>query len=388
MAGLPEKKGIFPEDVLMQKIIEMLLIGGGAALLFVLPSSISAKIDDNCIDCHTDTNAPQGAMIGDLWRGDCVSCHAIGADERIVTLPGGVQVPQVYHHDPVGDLAGGNFVYISEDPGIGLNGSRKGHDVIDLFPSVLFNFPPGFVHEAKPVYFRELTCAGASGCHGVRNQLMVGPEGNLVPRIGMAALKGVHHVNEDGPLKVADTVANSYRFLMGLQGLEHTYARDRWQNVTPAIHNEYFGSTFPTDYDLCSSCHVGSAEATLDSFITTPGHSMSGFCATCHSNFHAQTAGAIAFLRHPADYIIPARGEYAEYTLYEITAPVARPNVYDEPGDLVNPGIDLVMCLSCHVAHASPYDNMLRFDYRNMTAGAAGAAEGKGCFACHTSKGR
>jgi hypothetical protein len=373
----------------VQKPTQKILFFNLAALSFFLPSVAVAEIaDTQCSDCHIASNDHQEVPAGPPWQMDCISCHALGSTERIVTLPGGALVPQVYHYDPTGDLAGGNFRYIMENIGLGPTGSRKGHDVIDLDPGV-FYFPPGFKHEDNPTYFRELTCAGVNGCHGVRNQLQLGPGGIVIPRVGMAAMEGVHHANEDGPLKVADTVANSYRFLMGVKGLEHTYAPDRWQNVTPAIHNEYYGEPpRPGDYDLCATCHVISTRATLDSYITAPRKSMSGFCATCHSNFHADSAGVMTFFRHPSDFVIPNEGEYAEYLFYELTAPVARPFVYEEPSVLVHPGSDLVMCLSCHVAHASPYDGMLRFDYRKMVAGNAGTAAGTGCFACHTSKAR
>jgi hypothetical protein len=39
------------------------------------------------------------------------------------------------------------------------------------------------------------------------------------------------------------------------------------------------------------------------------------------------------------------------------------------------------------MAHASPYDAMLRFDYTDQQAGNASAGLGAGCLACHTTKG-
>jgi hypothetical protein len=376
----------FPEGEQMDKTFKKVLVVAGVGLLLSLPSVAGAKIEGNCFTCHTETNGPQGVMVGPLQNTDCVGCHAMGGDQKIVTLPGGIQVPQVYHFDRTGDLAGGNFRYVADDPGIGPTGSRKGHDPVDLFPGD-FEFPPGFIHGPNPSYFRKITCAGMNGCHGIRNQLMVGPKGHLVPRVGLAAIQGAHHGNVDGSLKVADTVANSYRFLLGVQGLEQPYAPDRWQNVTPFIHNEYFDDPFPAQqYRLCSTCHFGSPQATLTSYIKTPRNSISAFCETCHSQFHSSEQ-SMAFLRHPADFVIPNTGEYANYRTYELTAPVARPTVYEQSSDIVNPGRDIVMCLTCHEAHASPYDGMLRFDYSKMVAGHAGSAAGTGCFACHTSKG-
>jgi hypothetical protein len=373
----------------MHKIVKGILVLAGLSFVFSLPSIVSAKIEGNCFECHTQNSNAEEGTVGSLWRTDCVNCHAMGTDQMVVTLPGGIQMPQVFHYDTEGDLAGGNFAYIAEDGDIGPTGSRKGHDVADLFPGD-FTFPPGFIHGNSQNYFRKITCAGMNGCHGVRNQMVMDPQGTLVPRVGMSAIQGAHHANVDGPLYVADTVANSFRFLMGVQGLEHTYPPDRWRNVSPVIHNEYYGTTFDSgEYRLCTTCHFGSTQANLTSYITTPRHSMSGFCATCHSNFHEkQRLPVLAFFRHPSDFVLPNKGEYANYQTYEVTAPVARPTVYERPSDIVNPGQDLVMCLSCHVAHASPYDGMLRFDYTRMIAGDAGGAFRKGCFACHTSKGR
>ncbi len=359
-------------------------------LTWILAPMADAKIAGPCNDCHA--GSPAEAPDASMWSSGCVTCHALGGDERIVTFPGGDRIPQVYHTDGMGDLAGGNFAYISGAKiGAGSDFSRKGHDVIDLFPGGddLLTLPPGFIHIDQPAYFRHrLTCAGINGCHGLRNQLMDGPHGEPIPRVGIDAIKGAHHANVDGRLIVADKVHNSYRFLMGLRGLEHTYAPDRWQNVSPAIHNEYLGAQpLPGEEHHCSRCHSGSPNPTKDSYITTPRHSMSGFCETCHSDFHTRQDVNLAFLRHPSDFVIPDSGEYANYVFYELTAPVARPIIPEEPSDLVNPGRDMVMCLSCHMAHASPYDGLLRFDYRRMIAGTDTAA-GIGCFACHSNKGK
>jgi predicted CXXCH cytochrome family protein len=43
------------------------------------------------------------------------------------------------------------------------------------------------------------------------------------------------------------------------------------------------------------------------------------------------------------------------------------------------------MCLSCHKAHATENDGMLRFDYTAIKAG--DTSSNFGCLACHTTKG-
>ncbi|MHB1463480.1 MAG: hypothetical protein ACYC1M_19550, partial [Armatimonadota bacterium] len=69
-------------------------------------------------------------------------------------------------------------------------------------------------------------------------------------------LKGAHHNNEDGQLAVANSVQNSYRFLVGVRGYENQ--TDRWQNASPTSHNEYYGATTPMTLGCgLTSCHTG-----------------------------------------------------------------------------------------------------------------------------------
>ncbi len=431
------------------------MIAIAAAGIFALPALASAQIVGQCADCHTMHNSEQGQRVAvaglggaykttgneaiqNLLRMDCIACHAQKIDgPKIAILDGGSRVPQVFHGDATGDLAAGNFKHLDE------GGNRKGHNVVDLFtmdsqnqrnaPGDIRNFNGG--HD-----FANFTCAGAKGCHGTRSQAM--GEGVLDPgtglyapgtraeRTGIAAISGAHHISFDGakdPAQIpagpythsGEYLANSYRFLAGLKGYGNE--DDRWQNLSSTSHNEYYGSTAPIVADGCNRCHVPgtatgiglNARFTTDSTLRIPNQSMSGFCSTCHGNFHSSgntgsdfvgvntptpagvAAGLInpgigngtsgAFLRHPSDYAIPNRGEYANYTAYSITAPVARTSVFTEASGEVTPGTDLVMCLSCHVAHASEHDGMLRFDYGAMIAGSAEA--GTGCLACHTLKG-
>ena len=120
---------------------------------------------------------------------------------------------------------------------------------------------------------------------------------------------------------------------------------------------------------------------------------ISEFCAECHGYFHASDEindqpppSGSPWKRHPTDVSLPASGEYASYTAYSIEAPVARVNIPGSPSGTVDPGgeiDDIVMCLSCHRAHASEYPDILRWDYSDMDAGGGGSG---GCFTCHTQK--
>ena len=114
---------------------------------------------------------------------------------------------------------------------------------------------------------------------------------------------------------------------------------------------------------------------------------MTGYCVGCHGEFHTQLDGNSNWIRHPSDAVLPNTGEYTAYTDYDPNVPVARPDLaaITSTGSVAN-NADMVMCLSCHRAHGSPYDDMLRWDYSGMVAGGGGTASGTGCFKCHSEK--
>jgi hypothetical protein len=394
--------------------------------------------------------------IANLLRLDCIACHANDptGGSKLWEMTGGSIVPQVAHGGGADDLAGGNFAN-------GVGDSSKVHNVVDLFAGqwdtnagditdlAEFGAPPGTAPAAhyhgleREVFttdvatpFDAFTCAGARGCHGTRSQILAGDtiddDGNAATanafvigerRVGLAAVSGAHHNSYDGAKDATNypedetayhdgqRVADGYRFIPGLKGYGNETTR--WENSDdPSIgHNEYYGNnagTFglaPEPTSGCGTCHIqghaggGSSRSAFNSTLRVPGNSMSGFCSTCHGNFHSAGAGGDyvdngvsgAFLRHPSDYVIPNSGEYAAYTAYDVSAPVARPTLATASLPGVTPGTDMVMCLSCHEAHGSENDYILRFDYKLQTAGGYGTVAGAqaegGCMACHTEKG-
>ena len=82
--------------------------------------------------------------------------------------------------------------------------------------------------------------------------------------------------------------------------------------------------------------------------------------------------------------------EFASYTAYDIEAPVGRTiaELGTNAGNVVAAAEErIVLCVSCHRAHGSPYADPLRWDYANMDVGTTSATyAGTGCFACHSFK--
>lgn len=353
--------------------------------IFLVYSSGETKITGICANCHTMHSSQNGTSGGIafggsslpqpvLLRGTCFGCHGQGGANKIVTISGS-DIPQVYHTDPSGDLAGGNFRYLSTN-------DNRGHNVKDIGNADdILNAAPGILPESGHniiITDTNLTCAGYIGCHGSRYN-----DGKATTGIPM--LKGAHHSNVDGKCETdIDKVYGSYRFLLGVKGLENT--SDKWQNKDANSHNEYFGDTTPMNVSCANTCHLSGG-------VQPPNHTISGFCATCHGLFHDLSSiggdTISPFTRHPTDIVIKNDGEYSAYTTYSVEAPVARGAVPDGISSTVTPGNSgiegaIVMCLSCHAVHGTNYPDILRWNYDDMIAG--DNSKSGGCFTCHTQK--
>jgi hypothetical protein len=266
----------------------------------------------------------------------CEGCHTSTGGATIVN-----NVPIVFNTSSFSSpLAGGNYSYVRGD-------DSKGHNVSGITGQDVTHglTPPGGSGMTS-----QLECAGELGCHGDRSA------GNKV----YSSLKGAHH--KDTGVVDGSSVALSYRYLNGILGKEDT---DWEQDSVNTSHNEYKGST------------------------SNAVDTISYLCSGCHGNFHTWQGGASEvgtaspWLRHPTDIALPGTGEYGNYTAYSMITPVARPDPDNVPvTSQVVPGTDIVMCISCHRTHASPYYKILRWDYKSDTLSTALS----GCNVCHTSK--
>ncbi len=365
-----------------------------AIFITVQTDALFAAVTGECSNCHTMHNSQGGAPMatygasGQPWqgngpyplltRGDCLGCHGMGTGNNIELL-GACETPQVFHTNTGAPLAGGNFAYITGTAGGGAS-DAKGHNVIDIgnLDDVHTNAPGmGSIHGPTN---DNLTCAGSNGCHGLR----VGSIGS-----GFPGLKGAHHSNVDGTCDVADTFGNSYRFLMGVRGLENPV--DRWQNVDSASHNEYYGESTPSELLAGPGCTTGSCHCGPGMSVEPPNNTISAFCGTCHGDFHSPSGiggdTTSPFTRHPTDIVIKDEGEYAVANRdYNALAPMGRSTLPIPDSPITDATTeDVVTCLSCHGAHATDYPDLLKWNYDTMDAGNS-AGNTNGCFACHTTK--
>ena len=378
-------------------------------------SMAMARVTGPCNNCHTmhasQTPWPDGSEVDEpdwgnpsnlpkpaLLVGDCVGCHS--ATTGVTKTLGTSTVPVVWTTGGpsytttglvagVGEvLAGGNFYWAA----LG-SGDAKGHNVQDEgIGTTGFTDPPGYKYDyplpARPDSWdmAKFSCGGTYGCHGDPSV-----EGSA------AGISGAHH-GDDTCLKLdtyndaeaGSSVAKSYRFLLGIKGIEDP---DWEENASPtggSNHNVYKGEDRTTDARSDTS-------------------TISYLCAECHGDFHGGTGDlgmdnpdaniGAPWLRHPTDYDMGnvKTKEYGGYGApgtsnhtYSTIAPVAWVTL--SASMTITPVTfsddTVVTCISCHRAHGTPNDDILRWDYSLMDAGSDLDPRNNvgGCFICHTTK--
>jgi hypothetical protein len=337
--------------------------------------SLYAKVTGNCSNCHTMHNSQGGQPMaydfdgasftktstpkGNLLIYSCVGCHSATDGS---TWKSSISAPVVFNtvepmfNDAKG-LAGGNFYWVKND-------DTKGHNIFS---------PDGYLSKA-PGDAGFSNC-GTNSCHQNLDRVVSGAGSGLDGRQGCEKchLAAKHHANDHDPM-VGGLVTNAdqgwYRFLSGHMSGEgygaEGYEDGDWQKtVSSNDHNEYLGNQISGSYGFYGI-----------------GNTVTAFCTGCHGDFHSRQGSQSPWLRHPSDAILPVSGEYTNYTTYNPLVPVARSSLPSDPGSIVTPGSDMVMCLSCHRAHASPHFKMMRWDYKNANLSTAL----EGCNVCHTSK--
>lgn len=346
------------------------------------------SVSGSCATCHVmhamegGTATPSGGPLSYLLRNTCLGCHQ---GSGAASAPSGTQAPLVYFptSPDTGQLAGGNFYYSdSATTGSTASGTpsmHKGHNPIELTNHTDLAAPPGGGTTLKSYDDTDyvgnggagwavdtLSCSGVYGCHGKH-------ETN-----GMV---GTHHNNVTGTNVDGSTASKSFRFLYGIKGWESTD-----YEYSGGDYNVYYGVTRAND--------------TAPAATTAGRQTMSYLCAECHGLFHSgagddgisingATYATTPWIRHPVDFEMPlnnvSKPEYDAYA-HTTTVPVASSDVTDGTITVASASDRIVMCLSCHRAHASPEDAALRWKYTDMVLGTVGAGQGNGCFACHTAK--
>ena len=335
--------------------------------LLSAPGVVRSAVRGHCSSCHTMHHSQDGGALSQwgedgpyhaLLTTDCAGCHMgtnNGGDIPFVISASEPSYQATGTEPGANTLAGGNFFWVAAT-GI----DSRGHNVEGLTaPDNALLSPPGFDGSRAAVdgsipadgswpEGRQVGCAGTYGCHGTHSQ------DNPV-----AAVNGGHHQGRGGAItSPGPEPAAGYRMLVGIAG----YEDPQWElNVDSSAHNQYKG-----------------ADGTRDD------STISSLCIRCHGEFHNQ--GSSSWIRHPVDYDMAntaadseVRGYGGDTHQYQPAVPVASFNVSRPLSQVsMQGGEAIVTCLSCHRAHGSPYDKMMRFNYADSL--------GDGCIVCHTSK--
>lgn len=334
-------------------VISLLLLWGGGTGY--------AKVTGVCSGCHTMHNSQGGSAVaiddtgaltttpqGHLAKASCLGCHGKGGS----TIGG---APDIFASAFNDWTAGGSFdtTLVDDD--------AKRHDVTDIWSVGDISYSGGTVADGTPgatagtlgkdMDATTLTCAGATGCHG-----------NHTGADSDAGIKGFHHGS------------TAYRYLQ-------TKAGQAISGKGAAAWEKIAGSG-PGSAD---THNVYSSDATAG---------ISKYCAECHGDFHGSGESSntqdanLTWIRHPTDAVLTS--------LYSGVASITvdyqnTPFAFDDISSLTTTEAYTttsaeVMCLSCHRAHGSAYNDILRFEYEGSEAGDPGYAGGEGttgCLNCH-----
>ena len=344
-------------------------------LIMTLSGLSRAMVTGECSNCHTVHNSQHGkdmqtgyaesssAQANLLRATNCLGCHA--SSESTWYGTGGAPIVYNASGPNYGDndegLAAGNFYYTTTASGASETTSR-GHS-LDCIGSADDN--------SAPSSDQRTSCG--SGCHMPDGLRTNGCESCHFPAHHKGSSSGGWADADNGYYRflgpVPDPDGGTTGHLWGIRG----YEDNDWQKSTGSIdHNEYSGERKTTGYfsinHFCAGCHYASS-----------GPSNCGLFSTITSTTY-----------HKANLVLPNHnttnwdGYYPNETgIYSPLLPIARSNITSyntsPSNNVAYDANDTLMCLTCHRAHASPYDKMLRWDYLGSTWATLPNESCKGC---------
>ncbi|MCK4819689.1 hypothetical protein KA005_28240 [bacterium] len=334
-----------------KKILTLTTMIACIAMVALFCGTGYAAVSGRCDICHTMHNSQAGSPMAEdtlgaatttpnahLCLSSCIGCHATASS---------IDAPKINDTYGSNSCAGGTFraADASTDQKIhnvnvaihalGADDQFNGADDIPGLTS------GGLNGKGVSNLPEDLTCAGANGCHGDAtvsgNDLGIG---------------GFHHGSKSGWRYLQ--IASNQAAVSGLGSSD-------WEAAQPdaSNHNVYSSST-------------------------TVG--ISKLCGNCHPNFHglSNTQSGSDWIRHPTDATLPgswspntgATELYSQHPFaFADLSGKSTTSAYDETDAQV-------MCLSCHRAHGSPYDDILRWSYADQCAGSV--TTDHGCLGCHS----
>ncbi len=303
----------------------------------------------HCDGCHSMHNSGdneiEGSVTGTLLKGSdasstCLNCHDGGGSYHIASADGS-NVNQ-----------GGDFFWVVTDytyPGEGgpetSFGRNRGHNII----AEDFGFLEDTTNTTAPLSTSNYPSEdlGCTSCHDAHGQVLDGTAGGQPP------------VSVSGSYGAADptdgSIHGNYRLLgdsLYEAGDEDGDDFDFTYNAPVARSNGSSGTS--VDYGAgmslwCMNCH--------DDYLITPGRHVAGPTALLNGygdnyNSYVSTGNFTGLQANAYDSLVPfAKGSVTDGSLLDETST-------EGPGSGA-----VVMCLTCHRAHASAHNNAGRWDF-------------------------
>ncbi len=317
-----------------------------------------------CEGCHSmHAPKPGGSflLVGTDASSTCLTCHE-GAD----TVPNGYHVASTGQPIPTERTPGGDFAWLKKSYSYGSGGDASteegrghGHNVVAIDNGYAAD-PVNTTAPGGSFPADQLACNSCHDPHGRYRRLA---NGTIVTTGAPTAASGSY----PGGDPTTSTAVGVYRLLAG-----NGYAKGgvTFQGVPAA--------KVPSTYNQSEAV---TQVRTAYGHATTGGHvSWGTWCATCHPEMHSTQRYV-----HPVDRTFPP-GRAREYGMYvksgnmkgtlatsflslapfvEGTADYAvlASHAVSDGSQLGGPtSLDRVSCISCHRAHASGFESMLRFD--------------------------
>ncbi len=332
-----------------------------------------------CGGCHSMHGSNNSFLLkGSDASSTCLNCHQHAGD----TAPTGYHISTADADMPTGvapvqRTPGGDFGWLKKTyswvPRTGAAtaysyGERHGHNIVSadyttFVADTTNTTAPGGTFSAS-----QLGCQSCHDPHGRARRLSDGSYVNAfyTPSTTNAPIKSS---GSYGAIPEAGVAVGVYRLLRGLG--------DNSQGVT---FNDVAVAVVPSAYNRTEA-----ATQTRVAYGAASTNTWGNWCGTCHPGMHSASTGTYI---HPVDYNLGTdiAGNYNMYvksgdlTGTSATSFTSLVPFVENTGDIATLALhakndntylngpstsDQVSCVSCHRAHASGFDDMLRFNLEN-----------------------
>ncbi len=323
-----------------------------------------------CMGCHALHNAKSASslLVGTDVSSTCLTCHhsAIAGNEYVSTdesaMPAGTP--------PGNRTPGGDFGWLKKtytwNPGDGAKteaGDRHGHNIV----SIDFSYAADTTNLIAPGGTMDATQLSCNSCHDQHGKLRRLSGGTFATSGAPIIGSGSYNTSPD---PVAGQAVGAYRLLRGGTTAASEAGSGGVTFAAGVVFNAVAPSTFnrseavtPTrvaygagNSTWCAACHPDMHSAT-SSKMTHPVNQGLGPTVTANYNAYKGSGDATGTQASSYDSIVPFQtGNTSDYA-------VLKPLAVNDGSVSTGPETsDRVMCLSCHRAHATGWESLLRWD--------------------------